>query len=97
MGDVVFGNPIAKVGGKEKKLFVICFNEGGLEGILWLRGTPTQGRFEMKSKSTKGFGRLRRRRLRPEPLVDFEPRGKGSALAGREEKAKVERLGPTDS
>ena len=33
MGDVVFGNPIAKVGRKEKKLFVICFDEGGHGGI----------------------------------------------------------------
>ena len=52
----------------------------------------TQERFRLTSGSTKGFGRLRRRRLRPEPLVDPEPRGereKGGAPVGAEERSKA--------
>ena len=58
-GDVVFGNPVAKVGRKNEKLFVIRFDEGG--------------------------------------LGEFRAEGEGSALPGREEKAKIERLSPKGS
>ncbi len=56
--DVVFWDPIAKVGGKEQALVSICFDEVGHTEIPWLReGKPQEG-LGLNSESSKGFGRL---------------------------------------
>ena len=83
VGDVVFRKPIAKVGGKEKKLFVICFNEGRHEGLLWFGVVAVQERFMWNSESSKGFGLKRLRGSRPKPLEDSEPGGERERTGGR--------------
>ena len=61
---------------------LLCFNEGGHGGILWFGLGAVQERLGPNSESSKAFGRIRRKRLRPKPLDDPEPSGERERTGG---------------